>query len=38
MDAPAMTTNKTRTVIGIALDALIVLVPVGLIVAAILLQ
>jgi len=37
MDAPAMATNKTRTIIGFALDALIVLVPIGLIVAAILL-
>ena len=34
-----MATNKTRTIIGFALDALIVLVPVGLIIdAAILLQ
>jgi hypothetical protein len=34
-----MATNKTRTIIGFALDALIVLVPIGLIIgAAILLQ
>lgn len=32
-----MATNKARTITGFALDALIVLVPTGLIVAAILL-
>lgn len=32
-----MATNKTRTITGFAFDALIVLVPIGLIVAAILL-
>ena len=32
-----MATNKTRTTIGFALDALIVLVPIGLIIAVILL-
>jgi hypothetical protein len=38
MDASAMATDRARIVIGYALDALIVLVPIGLIVAAILLQ
>jgi hypothetical protein len=38
MDAPAMATSKTRAVIRYALDALIVLVPIGLLVAVILPQ
>ena len=32
-----MATNKTRTIIGFALDALIVLVPIGLIIGAVIL-